>query len=111
MYCRLPYVFRGALPLKTLVLYIYRLTGTMQYNQKLYAIYSSYMLIRTYFFDPQSLSLPSTTPPPGRSILTLATPGSPRILLIQRLSSLSRHHALVDWKFLLAGGEDSPPSA
>jgi hypothetical protein len=33
MYCRLPYVSRGALPLKTLVLYIYRPRGTMQYNQ------------------------------------------------------------------------------
>jgi hypothetical protein len=29
MYCRLPYVSRGALPLKTLVLYIYRPRGTM----------------------------------------------------------------------------------
>jgi hypothetical protein len=29
MYCTLPYVSRGALPLKTLVLYIYRLRGTM----------------------------------------------------------------------------------
>jgi hypothetical protein len=42
MYYRLPYVSRGALPLKTLVLYIYRPRGTMQYNQQLYAIYSSY---------------------------------------------------------------------
>jgi hypothetical protein len=33
MYCRLPYVSRGALPLKTLVLYIYRPRGIMQYNQ------------------------------------------------------------------------------
>jgi hypothetical protein len=41
MYCRLPYVSRGALPLKTLVLYIYRPRGTMQYNQQSYAIYSS----------------------------------------------------------------------
>jgi hypothetical protein len=32
MYCRLPYVSRGALPLKTLVLYIYQPRGTMQYN-------------------------------------------------------------------------------
>jgi hypothetical protein len=32
MYCRLSYVFGGALPLKTLVLYIYRSRGTMQYN-------------------------------------------------------------------------------
>jgi hypothetical protein len=44
MYCRLPYVFRGVLPLKTFVLYIYRPRDTMQYNQQLYAIYSSYML-------------------------------------------------------------------
>jgi hypothetical protein len=28
------------LPLKTLVLYIYRPRGTMQYNQQLYAFYS-----------------------------------------------------------------------
>jgi ABC-type transport system involved in cytochrome bd biosynthesis fused ATPase/permease subunit len=42
MYCRLPYVSRGALPLKTLVLYRYRPRGTMQYNQQLYTIYSSY---------------------------------------------------------------------
>jgi hypothetical protein len=41
MYCRLAYVFRGALPLKTLVLYKYRSRGTMQYNQPLYAIHSS----------------------------------------------------------------------
>jgi hypothetical protein len=40
MYYRLSYVSRGALPLKTLVLYIYRLRGTMQYNQQV--IYSSY---------------------------------------------------------------------
>jgi hypothetical protein len=45
MYGRLPYVYRGALPLKTLVLYIYRPRGTMQYNQQLYAIYSSYTCI------------------------------------------------------------------
>jgi hypothetical protein len=30
--------------------------------------------------------------------------------LIRRLSSLSRRHALVDWKFLLVDGEDSPSS-
>jgi hypothetical protein len=42
MYCSLPYVSRAVLPLKTLVLYIYRLRGIMQYNQQLYAIYSSY---------------------------------------------------------------------
>jgi hypothetical protein len=46
MYYRLPYVFGGALPLKTLVLYIYRPRDTMQYNQQLYGIYSSYMVIR-----------------------------------------------------------------
>jgi hypothetical protein len=34
MYCRLSYVFRGGLPLKTLVLYIYRSRDTMQYNQQ-----------------------------------------------------------------------------
>jgi hypothetical protein len=42
MYCRLPYVSRGALTLKTRVLYIYRSRGTMQYNQQLYTIYSFY---------------------------------------------------------------------
>jgi hypothetical protein len=46
MYCRLPYVSRGDLFLKTLVLCIYRPRGTMQYNQQLYAIYSSNMVIR-----------------------------------------------------------------
>jgi hypothetical protein len=29
MYCRLPYISRGVLPLKTLVLYIYQPRGTM----------------------------------------------------------------------------------
>jgi hypothetical protein len=38
MYYRLPYVFRCLLLLKTLVLYIYRLRGIMQYNQQLYVI-------------------------------------------------------------------------
>jgi hypothetical protein len=33
MYCRLPYIFGGVLPLKTLVLYIYWPRGTMHYNQ------------------------------------------------------------------------------
>jgi hypothetical protein len=42
MYFRLPYVSRGVLPLKTLVLYIYRSRDTIQYNQQLYAIYSFY---------------------------------------------------------------------
>jgi hypothetical protein len=46
MYCRLPYVSEGSLPLKTLVLYIYRSRDTMQYHQQLYTIYSSYMVIR-----------------------------------------------------------------
>jgi hypothetical protein len=32
MYCRLPFIFGGVLPLKTLVLYIYWLRGTIQYN-------------------------------------------------------------------------------
>jgi hypothetical protein len=41
MYCRLPYVSRGGLSLQTLVLYIYRLRDTMQYNQQSYVIYSS----------------------------------------------------------------------
>jgi hypothetical protein len=42
MYYILLYVSRGALPLKTFILYIYRPRGTMQYNQQLYLIYSSY---------------------------------------------------------------------
>jgi hypothetical protein len=46
MYCRLPYVFRGALSLKTLVLYIYRSRGTIQYNQQSYTIYYFDMVIR-----------------------------------------------------------------
>jgi hypothetical protein len=46
MYYRLSYVSRGALFLKTLVLYIYRSRGTIQYNQQLFTIYSSYMVIR-----------------------------------------------------------------
>jgi hypothetical protein len=33
MYYRLPFVFRDTLPLKTLVLYIYRSRGIMQYKQ------------------------------------------------------------------------------
>jgi hypothetical protein len=41
IYCRLSYVFRCVLLLKTLILYIYRSRDTMQYNQQLYAIYSS----------------------------------------------------------------------
>jgi hypothetical protein len=43
MYCRLPYVSRSVLPLKTLVLYIYQARDTIQYNQQSYPIYSSYM--------------------------------------------------------------------
>jgi hypothetical protein len=43
MYSRLPYVSRGVLPLKTLVLYIYWSRCTMQYNQQYYAIYSPYI--------------------------------------------------------------------
>jgi hypothetical protein len=42
MYCKLPYVSRDVLLLKTLVLYIYRPRGTIQYNKQLYTIYSSY---------------------------------------------------------------------
>jgi hypothetical protein len=44
MYCRLTYVSRDALPLKTLVLYIYQSRDTMKYNQQLYTIYYSYMV-------------------------------------------------------------------
>jgi hypothetical protein len=40
-----------------------------------------------------------------------STPGSPHILLIRRLLSLSHHHALANLKSLLADGEDSPSSA
>jgi hypothetical protein len=84
----------------------------MQYNQQLYTIYSFYMIIRDYIFffwsskssvdlDRAEIDLDST----GGS-----TPGSPLILLIWMLSSLSCHHALADWKFPLTGGEDSPSS-
>jgi hypothetical protein len=37
MYCRLSYVSRGGLPLKTLVLYIYRPKDTIQQNQQSYS--------------------------------------------------------------------------
>jgi hypothetical protein len=64
MYCRLPYVSGGVLPLKTLILYIYN------------AIQPT--IIRNLFFlhdirlgsNPRSLSLPSSVPPPGRLIST-----------------------------------------
>jgi hypothetical protein len=46
MYSKLSNIFRGVLPLKTLVLYIYRPRDIIQYNQQLYVIYSSYMVIR-----------------------------------------------------------------
>jgi hypothetical protein len=46
MYYILSFVFRDALPLKTLILYIYRSRDIMQYNQQLYVIYSSYIVIR-----------------------------------------------------------------
>jgi hypothetical protein len=114
MYCRLPYVSGGALPLKTLIFYIYRPRDTMQYNKQLYAIYSSIMVIISFFSlpilkifcclrpcRPEEINLNST-----RS----STPGSLWILLIRWLSSLSRHHALADWKFLLDGGENLLPS-
>jgi hypothetical protein len=50
MYCRLPYVFRCALSLKTIVLYIYCLRGTIQYNKQsaIIAIYSSTLSLGTY---------------------------------------------------------------
>jgi hypothetical protein len=44
MYYRLSYISRSVLSLKTLVLYIYQPRGTIQYNQQLYTIYSSYMV-------------------------------------------------------------------
>jgi hypothetical protein len=50
MYCILSYVSRDILPLKTLILYIYRSRAIMQYNQQLYTIYSFYMIIRDYIF-------------------------------------------------------------
>jgi hypothetical protein len=50
MYYILPYVFRGALPLNTLVLYIYRPRDTIQYNQQLYIIYSSYIIFPLEYF-------------------------------------------------------------
>jgi hypothetical protein len=46
MYCSLAYVSKGGLPLKTLVLYIYRPRGTMQYNQQSYS--HSILLIVSY---------------------------------------------------------------
>jgi hypothetical protein len=49
MYCRLSYVSRDGLPLKTVVLYIYRLRGTMQYNQQLYTIYSSNTIFQSCY--------------------------------------------------------------
>jgi hypothetical protein len=97
------------LPFKTIVLYIYRSRGTMQYNQQLYVIYE----LRFFFLSSKSsatfdcaalgeIDLDSI----GGSAL-----GSPWILLIRRLSSLSRRHALADWKSPLADGEDSLSSA
>jgi hypothetical protein len=77
MYYRLSYVFGGALPLKTLILYIHWPRGTMQYNQtsihNLFFQHGNQSLGFFRFrvgFDTQSLPLPSTTSPPGRSIST-----------------------------------------
>jgi hypothetical protein len=68
MYCILPYVSRCALPLKTLVLYIYRPRGTMQYNQstnnqQLYPIYSSYTEDHRSCFGGAEKHHSLTTPP------------------------------------------------
>jgi hypothetical protein len=129
MYCKLPYVSRCVLSLKTLILYrilslktlilyIYRSRGTMQYNQQLYTIYSSYMIIRAYFFRFRFWSSKSFATfnhaAPGEINLDStrgSAPGSLRIILVRRLLSPSCRHALIDWKFLLVGGEDSPSSA
>jgi hypothetical protein len=51
IYCKVSYIFKGVLPLETLILYIYRSRGTMQYNQQLYVIYSSNMIIRAQIFS------------------------------------------------------------
>jgi hypothetical protein len=106
IYYRLPYVSGGALTLKTLVIYIYQPRGTMQYNQQLYVIYSSNIVIgaQGFFLSSKSSTAFNRTAPRG------SAPSSPWILLIWQLSSLSRRHALVYWKVPLAGGEDAPSS-
>jgi hypothetical protein len=118
MYCKLPYVSRCVLSLKTLILYIYWSRGRMQYNQQLYTIYSSYMIIRAYFFRFRFWSSKSFATfnhaAPGEINLDStrgSAPGSLRIILVRRLLSPSCRHALIDWKFLLVDGEDSPSSA
>jgi hypothetical protein len=71
MYYRLPYVSRGVLALKTLVLYIYRPSGTMQYNQQPTIIPNQFFLYGIRLgSDHRSLPLPSSAPTPGRSIST-----------------------------------------
>jgi hypothetical protein len=77
MYCRLSYVSGGALPLKTLVLYI----PAERHNAIQITIISNLFFLHGNqslgFFrfrlgsDPRSLLLSSTAPPPGRSISTL----------------------------------------
>jgi hypothetical protein len=56
MYCRLPYVYGGVLPLKTLVLYIYRPRCTIQYNQQLYTMHSFLQLSKFLQFLSRSTS-------------------------------------------------------
>jgi hypothetical protein len=53
MYCKLLYAYECVFFLKTLVLYIYRLRGIIQYSQQLYAIHSSYIVSElSFFLDP-----------------------------------------------------------
>jgi hypothetical protein len=115
IYCSLLYVFRGVLSLKTFVLYIYRLRGTMQYTTNnicnLFLQHGNQSLV---FFRSSKSSAAFDRAAPGEIDLDSTggrTPVSPRILLIQRHSSLSRRHAAADWKFPPAGGEDSSSSA
>jgi hypothetical protein len=111
MYSRLLYA--SVLPLKTLVLYIYRPRGIMRYNQQLYSIYSFLHGNQSLVFLSSNSSPAFDRVAPGEADLDSIednAPGSPRVLLIWRLLSLSRRHALVDWKFSLVSGEDSPSS-
>jgi hypothetical protein len=105
------------LPLKTLVLYIYQSRGTMQYNKQPIIIPNLFFLLGNQslrFFLSSKSSAAFDRAAPGEIDLDSTegnTPILPRLLLIQRPSSLSRCHAAADWKFPLVGGEDSPSSA
>jgi hypothetical protein len=66
---RLPYVSRGVFPLKTIVLYIYWPRGTKStIIHNLFFLHGNQSLV--FFFNPRSLRLPSSAPPPERSIST-----------------------------------------